>query len=99
MDTALGEAEQQERLREIPGWTIEPGGLARTFKFSDFVTAFGFMASAALVAERMNHHPEWTNVYNRVTVRLTTHEVDGISSLDFELAAKMSDLAGSSAGS
>lgn len=99
MATALGEAEQQDRLREIPGWTIEDGGLARTFKFSNFVTAFGFMASAALVAERMNHHPEWTNVYNRVTVRLTTHEADGISSLDFELAAKMSDLAGSSAGS
>ena len=99
MATALGEGEQQERLGDLPGWTIEDGGLARTFKFSDFVAAFGFMASAALVAERMNHHPEWTNVYNRVTVRLTTHEVDGISSLDFELAAKMSDLAGSSAGS
>ena len=99
MATALGEAEQQQRLGDVPGWTIDDGGLARTFTFSDFVAAFGFMASAALVAEKMNHHPEWSNVYNRVTVRLTTHEVDGLSTLDFELAAKMSSLAGAAAKS
>jgi 4a-hydroxytetrahydrobiopterin dehydratase len=63
------------------------------------VAAFGFMASAALVAERMNHHPEWSNVYSRVTVRLSTHDVGGISELDFELAARMSDLAGDAARS
>ena len=96
MATALGEAEQQKRLGDVPGWTIDNGELVRTFTFSDFVAAFGFMASAALVAEKMNHHPDWSNVYNRVSVRLTTHEVDGLSKLDFELAAKMSDLAGSS---
>ena len=99
MAKALGQAEQFERLGDVPGWTIEDGGLTRTFMFPDFVSAFGFMASVALVAERMNHHPEWLNVYNRLTVRLTSHEVDGISNLDFELAAKMSDLAASSSGS
>lgn len=99
MDRALDEVEQQERLGEVPGWVIDSGALGRTFTFSNFVAAFGFMASAALVAESMNHHPEWSNVYNKVTVRLSSHEVNGITNLDFELAAKMSDLAGSSAES
>lgn len=94
MATALGEAEQQQRLSDVPGWTIEDGRLAREFQFPDFVAAFGFMTAAALVAERLNHHPEWTNVYNEVTVRLSTHDVGGISELDFELAARMSELAG-----
>jgi 4a-hydroxytetrahydrobiopterin dehydratase len=57
-----------------------------------FIFAFGFMASAAIVAEKMNHHPEWSNVYNRVTVRLTTHDAGGITELDFELAARMTGL-------
>jgi 4a-hydroxytetrahydrobiopterin dehydratase len=83
----------QQRLPGLPGWELEDDGLVRTFTFSSFVTAFGFMASAALLAEKMNHHPEWSNVYNRVTVRLSTHDVGGISELDFELAAKLSELA------
>lgn len=99
MATALSEAEQQERLGGVPGWTIHDGQLTQSFTFPDFVAAFGFMASAAIVAERLNHHPEWANVYNRVTVRLSTHEVDGISELDFELAAKMTELAERSSGS
>lgn len=93
MPTALGDDEQQRRLADLDGWTIEDGGLSQTFTFADFASAFGFMASAAIVAEKMNHHPEWSNVYNRVTVRLTTHDVGGISELDFELAARMSALA------
>jgi 4a-hydroxytetrahydrobiopterin dehydratase len=86
--------DSQARLGEVPGWSIVDEGLERTFRFADFATAFGFMASAAVVAEKMNHHPEWSNVYNRVTVRLTTHDVGGLSTYDFELAARMSDLAG-----
>lgn len=97
MSTKLDEAAVQQRLGDVPGWTVEDGALSRTFRFADFVAAFGFMASAALVAERMNHHPEWSNVYSRVTVRLSTHDVGGISELDFELAARMSDLAGDAA--
>ncbi len=81
-------------MATVPGWDLEGEVLARTFTFPDFVRAFGFMASAAIVAEKMNHHPEWSNVYNRVTVRLSTHDVGGLSELDFELAAKMSELAG-----
>ncbi|MGF1599367.1 MAG: 4a-hydroxytetrahydrobiopterin dehydratase [Acidimicrobiales bacterium] len=94
MVSALSDSEQQERLGQVPGWAVDDGALARTFEFSDFVQAFGFMASAAIVAEKMNHHPEWSNVYNRVTVRLTTHDAGGISELDFELASRLSDLAG-----
>ena len=93
MATALTTEEQQQRLADLDDWVIEDDGLTRTFTFPSFVAAFGFMASAAIVAEKLNHHPEWSNVYNRVTVRLTTHDVGGISDLDFELAARMNELA------
>jgi 4a-hydroxytetrahydrobiopterin dehydratase len=86
-------------LGDVPGWTLDDDALERTFTFPDFVTAFGFMASAAIVAEKMNHHPEWSNVYSKVVVRLSTHDVGGLSELDFELAARMSALAASSGGS
>ncbi len=76
------------------GWRVENGKLNRTYQFHDFVEAFGFMAQAALIAERMNHHPEWFNVYRTVRVDLTTHDAGGISPLDFELAAAMDRLAG-----
>ncbi len=85
--------EAQERLSTLPGWVIEGDALVRTFTFSNFATAFGFMAAAAITAEKMNHHPEWSNVYNRVTVRLTTHDVGGLSDSDFALATQMSELA------
>ena len=65
----------------------------QTFKFSNFIDAFGFMSKAALVAEKMDHHPEWFNVYNRVEVTLSTHDCGGLSSLDVELASKMDALA------
>lgn len=73
----------------LPHWryAAERGGLiTREFVFDDFVQAFGFMTQLALDAEKLGHHPEWTNVYNRVTVTLTTHDVDGLSSNDVELA-------------
>jgi 4a-hydroxytetrahydrobiopterin dehydratase len=82
----------RERLETRPGWTLEDGKLSRKVVFSDFVEAFGFMASVALLAEGMNHHPEWSNVYNRVSIQLTTHDAGGVSELDFELADKIDAL-------
>ncbi len=75
------------------GWSIEREKLHKEFVFRNFVEAFGFMCKVALVAERMNHHPEWFNVYKKVVVDLTTHEAGGITSLDFELALEMENLA------
>lgn len=80
-------------LTELPGWSVERGKLHRQFQFPSFVEAFGFMSSVALVAESMGHHPEWFNVYNRVTVDLTTHDAGGITNLDVDLARKMNQLA------
>jgi 4a-hydroxytetrahydrobiopterin dehydratase len=73
-------------------WVIKEGKLYIEFKFPNFVSAFGFMAQVAIIAERANHHPEWSNVYNKVKIYLTTHEVDGISNLDFELAQEITNL-------
>lgn len=70
-------------------WEIVEGKLCKTFTFKSFVRAFGWMSQIAIVAEKMNHHPEWHNVYNRVTIELVTHDVDGISDYDFTLASKM----------
>lgn len=84
-----------DRLVAHPAWVLHNGKLRREFKFSNFVTAFGFMTSAAIEAEKMNHHPEWSNVYNKVIVDLVTHSADGITELDFSLAAKLDALAGS----
>ena len=85
----------EERLSKLDGWTIRDEKLHRRFVFSDFNEAFGFMARIALIAESMNHHPEWFNVYNQVEVHLTTHDAGGISTLDFELAEQMETIAGS----
>ena len=89
----LSDADIATRLAATPGWSLANGKLHRDFKFDDFVAAFGFMARCALVAERMNHHPEWFNVYNKVNVDLATHDAGGITAKDFELAAAMSKLA------
>jgi 4a-hydroxytetrahydrobiopterin dehydratase len=70
-------------------WAIRDAKLCKTFKFKSFIRAFGWMTQIAIWAEKLKHHPEWFNVYNRVDVQLTTHDVDGISELDFELANKM----------
>jgi 4a-hydroxytetrahydrobiopterin dehydratase len=94
MPARLSNKQVVSRLKDIPGWKVVGGKLQRTFKLPDFVTAFGFMASVALVAEKMNHHPEWFNVYNTVRVDLTTHDAGGISEPDFSLAQRMNELAG-----
>ena len=77
------------------GWALQDGrdAIEKTFKFKNFIEAFGFMTRAAIWAEKWNHHPEWFNVYNRVEVILTTHDVDGLSELDLKLAKKMDVLA------
>jgi 4a-hydroxytetrahydrobiopterin dehydratase len=88
----FSEAEIATRLPEVPGWEIINGKLQKTFTFGSFVTAFGFMSSVALLAEAMGHHPEWSNVYNRVTIALTTHDAGGISALDFSLAKHIDEI-------
>jgi 4a-hydroxytetrahydrobiopterin dehydratase len=85
----LSDAEIQARLAKLPDWTIREGRLHRELTFKDFVQAFGFMTRCALLAEKRDHHPEWFNVYNKVFIDLTTHDVGGISAKDFELAAAM----------
>jgi 4a-hydroxytetrahydrobiopterin dehydratase len=91
--TALTEAELSAALAQLPDWQLKGGKLQREYQFSDFVAAFGFMSSAALVAQTMDHHPEWFNVYNKVRVDLTTHDAGGISVLDVKLAHAMDELA------
>lgn len=93
---ALTQTQAEEALRDLPGWVLEAGGKAMTrrFVFADFSEAFGFMARAALQAEKLDHHPEWSNVYKRVEVRLTTHDAGGLTELDFALAQAMNAIAG-----
>lgn len=79
-------------LDALPGWQLKDGKLHRELKFKNFVRAWGFMTQVAILAEQMNHHPEWSNVYSRVTIDLTTHEAGGISQLDFDLARKINEL-------
>jgi 4a-hydroxytetrahydrobiopterin dehydratase len=73
----------------LPAWTVVNGKLHRDFRFADFVEAFGFMAKVALIAEAMGHHPEWSNVWNRVTIDLMTHDTGGLSNLDVDLATRI----------
>ncbi len=89
----LSADEVQAELAKVTGWTLKDGKLHRELKFEGFVEAFGFMASVALVAERMDHHPEWFNVWNKVVIDLTTHDAGGISARDFKLAAAIDRLA------
>lgn len=84
-------------LAQLPGWTAGPGEretLVKTYRFEDFSAAFGFMARVALMAEKLDHHPEWFNVYNRVDVTLTTHDAGGVTELDLKLAQFMDQVAG-----
>lgn len=90
----LNESEIQERLKQLSGWSIKDGKLHKDFQFDSFVDAFAFMTRVALAAESMDHHPEWFNVYNKVSVDLSTHDLGGISTFDFELANKMDAFAG-----
>jgi len=88
IDTALKELNKGSEIL----WSIKDEKLFREFKFSNFISAFGFMTQVAMLAERANHHPEWFNVYNTVAISLTTHEAGGISKRDFELAQEISKL-------
>lgn len=90
MTQKLDAAELQSALTALPDWQVSKDGLGleRVFTFASFNAAFGFISRVALAAERENHHPEWSNVYNRVTLRWTTHSVGGISVLDVKLAKK-----------
>ncbi|GIV67212.1 4a-hydroxytetrahydrobiopterin dehydratase [Caldilinea sp.] len=90
---ALSDAQLQAALAELPGWEVVNGKLHKTFKFADFTAAFGFMTKVAIEANTMNHHPEWCNVWNRVTIDLVTHEAGNrISDLDVALAKKIESL-------
>lgn len=86
---------RQDALAKLSGWSETPGrdAIAKKFVFRDFNQAFGFMTRAALVAEKMDHHPEWFNVYKTVEVTLSTHDAGGLTALDVELAAAMDRLA------
>lgn len=88
------DAEVQKNLATIKGWTLANGKLHREFVCNDFVTAFGNMTRVALIAESMNHHPEWFNVWNKVVIDLNTHSVNGISDYDFKLAGKINEVFG-----
>jgi 4a-hydroxytetrahydrobiopterin dehydratase len=79
-------SELKKALASLPGWSVVDGKLHKEYKFADFIHAFGFMATSALGIEKMEHHPEWFNVYNRVTVDLATHDAGGITSKDVDLA-------------
>lgn len=87
MTVKLTEQETLDALKTLPNWQLQDGKLCRTLAFDSFVAAFGFMARVALRAEKIDHHPEWFNVYNRVDIALTTHEVGGLSAKDLALAA------------
>ena len=82
----LSQSEIDTQLSELVGWHIETGKLHKTIEFATFVQAFGFMTQVAIEAEKMNHHPEWHNIYNKVTIDLVTHDIGGISNYDFKLA-------------
>ena len=91
--TKLSESEIATAVTALPEWSVAQDKLHREYKFADFVAAFGFMTGAALVAQAMDHHPEWFNVWNTVRVDLSTHDAGGITALDFQLARAMEDLA------
>jgi 4a-hydroxytetrahydrobiopterin dehydratase len=95
MAERLSASARQSALAELPGWTETPGreAITRTFVFQDFNEAFGFMSRAALIAEKLDHHPEWRNVYKTVEVVLATHDSAGVTALDVKLAGAMNAIA------
>ena len=98
MPTRLTDSERAAALAGLTGWGLVAGreAIAKRYMFADFNQAFGFMTRAALVAEKMDHHPEWSNVWNRVDVTLATHSANGLTRLDIELATAMDKLAAAS---
>jgi 4a-hydroxytetrahydrobiopterin dehydratase len=83
----------ESRLATMPGWELRDGKLHREYRFADFSAAFAFMTRVAMYAEQLDHHPDWSNVYNRVQVALNTHDAGGITELDFRLAQAMEGFA------
>ena len=96
MSERLQGAARIKALHDLQGWTDVSGrdAIAKTFRFKNFRKAFAFMSEAALIAEKMDHHPEWSNVYGKVEVTLTTHSAQGLTALDVTLAKKMDEIAG-----
>jgi 4a-hydroxytetrahydrobiopterin dehydratase len=94
-DTALSAEEVQARMVDVPGWGLEDGKLHRAFTFADFSEAFGFMARVALAAEKLDHHPDWSNSWNKVVIDISSHAAGGITERCFELAMR-ADAAASS---
>jgi 4a-hydroxytetrahydrobiopterin dehydratase len=90
----LSKQDIAERLHKLDGWSVVKGRLHRLFKFKDFTQAFGFMKRVALAADRMDHHPDWFNAYNKVTIDLSTHSAGGLTKNDFELAGKIQTIYG-----
>tara|TARA_Y100001968_G_scaffold274534_1_gene267812 strand:- start:136 stop:420 length:285 start_codon:yes stop_codon:yes gene_type:complete len=88
----LSENEIESIRTKFPHWTIKEKRMTRTFKFSNFIEAFGFMTRIAIIAESINHHPEWSNVYSEVKIQLTTHDIGGITDLDIKLASEINSL-------
>lgn len=95
MSAKLSKEDRAASLKSLHGWSDDAkrDAIVKTFVFKDFVEAFGFMSQAALVAERMDHHPEWSNVYKTVNVLLTTHDADGVTAKDIALAKAMDGFA------
>ena len=88
----LSQADIYEKLKSLPGWSVVNEKLHKEFQFDSFNQAFGFMTRAAMEIEKMNHHPEWFNVYNKITVELTTHDAGGITNNDVSLARTLNSL-------
>lgn len=84
----------EEQLKVLPSWEFKNNTICKEFKFKNFVEAFSFMTAVALEAEKMDHHPDWENVYNRVSIKLNTHNAGGVTEKDFELAKKIEKIAG-----
>jgi 4a-hydroxytetrahydrobiopterin dehydratase len=91
--TKLTDAKIAGALARLAGWSLKKGKLHREYQFADFSHAFGFMSAAAVAAEGMNHHPEWSNVWNRVSIDLWTHDKGGVTAMDLKLAAKFEAIA------
>ena len=94
MMTKLSEHEIAAELGKLAGWSVVNGNLHRVFEFKDFAAAFAFMTQVALAAEKMDHHPDWSNVWNKVTIDLSTHSAGGLTKNDFDLAAKIQQIHG-----
>jgi 4a-hydroxytetrahydrobiopterin dehydratase len=89
----LTDQETESNLQDLPGWSLENGKLSKTYKFGSFAEAIGWITSLAIYADKIDHHPEWSNVYNKVSVNLITHDMAALSTLDIALARKMESLA------